>query len=114
MDNQNLIHTSDNRLIRRIVRDFNFRGYSALDTLKRWESVRAGERKHIYPFQENADIAFNSALLYEFGILKIHAEPLLQRVPEDAPEYAEARRLLNLLALFEPIYGSCRDLRKYR
>ena len=67
--------------------------------------MRAGERKHIYPFQENADIAFNSALLYEMGILKVHAEPLLQRVPEDAPEYAEARRLLNLLALFEPIYG---------
>lgn len=105
IDSQNLIHTSDNRLIRRIVRDFNFRGYSAHDTLKRWESVRAGERKHIYPFQENADIAFNSALLYEMGILKVHAEPLLQRVPEDAPEYAEARRLLNLLALFEPIYG---------
>ena len=105
IDSQNLIHTSDNRLIRRIVRDFNFRGYSALNTLKRWESVRAGERKHIFPFQENADMAFNSALLYELGILKIHAEPLLQRVPEDTPEYSEAQRLLSLLALFEPIYG---------
>lgn len=103
IDRQNLIHTSDNRMIRRIVRDFNFRGYSAYQTLKRWGSVRDGERKHIFPFQENADIFFNSALLYELGVLKVYAEPLLERVPQDTPEYSEARRLINFLALFEPI-----------
>ena len=103
IDNQNLIHTSDNRLIRRIVRDFNFRGYSAYETLKRWDSVRDGERKHIFPYQENADIMFNSALLYELGVLKVYAEPLLERVPQNTPEHAEARRLINFLALFEPI-----------
>ena len=103
IDNQNLIHTSDNRLIRRIVRDFNFRGYSAYATLKRWDSVRDGERNHIFPYQENADIFFNSALLYELGVLKVYAEPLLERVPQDTPEYAEAKRLSKFLALFEPI-----------
>ena len=103
IDNQNLIHTSDNRLIRRIVRDYNFRGYSAYETLKRWDSVRDGERKHIFPYQENADIFFNSGLLYELGVLKTYAEPLLERVPMDKPEHAEAHRLLNFLALFEPI-----------
>ena len=85
IDNQNLIHTSDNRLIRRIVRDYNFRGYSAYETLKRWDSVRDGERKHIFPYQENADIFFNSGLLYELGVLKTYAEPLLERVPNDKP-----------------------------
>ena len=103
IDNQNLIHTSDNRLIRRIVRDYNFRGYSAYETLKRWDSVRDGERKHIFPYQENADIFFNSGLLYELGVLKTYAEPLLERVPQDKPEHAEAHRLMNFLALFEPI-----------
>ncbi|MBQ6726076.1 MAG: nucleoside kinase [Bacteroidales bacterium] len=103
IDNQNLIHTSDNRMIRRIVRDYNFRGYSAYETLKRWGSVRDGERKHIFPYQENADIFFNSGLLYELGVLKTYAEPLLERVPQDKPEYAEAHRLRNFLALFEPI-----------
>ena len=103
IDNQNIIHSSDNRLIRRMVRDYNFRGYSALDTLKRWDSVRAGEQKHIFPYQENADVMFNSALMYEWGILKKYAQPLLENVPENVPEHAEARRLLDLINLFEPI-----------
>lgn len=103
IDDQNIIHTSDNRLIRRIVRDNNFRGYSALDTLKRWESVRHGEEQHIFPFQEEADAMFNSALLYELALLKPYAEPLLKRVPENCPEYAEARRLLDFLEMIEPI-----------
>ncbi len=103
IDDQNVIHTSDNRLIRRIVRDFHFRGYSAQNTLKRWPSVRAGEQKHIFPYQENADIMFNSALLYELGVLKQYAEPQLKRVPENAPEYTEAQRLLNFLGLIDPI-----------
>ena len=103
IDDQNIIRSSDNRLIRRMVRDYNFRGYSALETLKRWPSVRAGEQKHIFPYQENADVMFNSALMYEWGILKGYAEPLLKNVPENTPEYAEAHRLLEILSLFEAI-----------
>lgn len=103
IDNQNIIHSSDNRLIRRIVRDNNFRGYSALNTLKRWGSVRAGEMKHIFPYQENADIMFNSALLYELALLRTYAEPLLKQVPVSEPEYAEAQRLLSIIELIEPI-----------
>ena len=103
IDDQNIIHSSDNRLIRRIVRDNNYRGYSAHNTLKRWDSVRHGEELHIFPYQENADMMFNSALLYELGILKTFAEPLLKKVPENAIEYAEASRLLNFIELIEPI-----------
>lgn len=103
IDDQNLIHTSDSRLVRRIVRDYNFRGYSALNTLKRWDSVQAGEQKHIFPYQENADIMFNSALLYELGVLKVYAEPQLKKVPENCEEYAEAKRLLNFIELVDPI-----------
>ena len=103
IDKQNIIRTSDNRLIRRIVRDNNFRGYSAYDTLKRWPSVRAGEEKHIFPYQENADIMFNSALLYELGILRPFVEPLLKMVPQSTEEYAEAIRLLSMIELIEPI-----------
>ena len=103
VDQHNIIRTSDNRLIRRIVRDNNFRGYSAYMTLKRWPSVRDGEHKHIFPYQENADVMFNSALLYELGILKPYAEPLLKEVPQTAEEYAEARRLLTFLELVKPI-----------
>lgn len=103
IDRHNIIRTSDNRLIRRIVRDYNFRGYSAYDTLKRWGSVRRGEQKHIFPYQEEADIMFNSALLYELGILKPSAVLLLKRVPQWSDEYAEAQRLLNFLDLIEPI-----------
>lgn len=103
IDDHNIIHTSDNRLIRRIVRDNNFRGYSALDTLSRWEIVREGEEKHIFPFQEEADAIFNSALLYELSVLKPHVEPLLKKVPENRVEYAEAHRLLNIIEMIEPI-----------
>ena len=103
IDDHNVIRSSDNRLIRRIVRDNNYRGYSAYMTLKRWGSVRAGEIQHIFPFQENADIMFNSALLYELGILRPFAEPLLKMVPQNCEEYAEAKRLLNFLDLVDPI-----------
>ena len=103
LDKQNIIRSNDNRLIRRIVRDNNFRAYSAFDTLKRWPSVRAGEHKHIFPYQENADVMFNSALLYELGILRPFAEPLLKMVPQSAEEYAESKRLLSILELIEPI-----------
>ncbi len=103
LDKQNIIRSNDNRLIRRIVRDNNFRGYSALATLQRWPSVRHGEHKHIFPYQENADIMFNSALLYELGILRPFAEPLLKMVPQSAEEYAEAVRLLSMLEMIEPI-----------
>ncbi|MBQ9474028.1 MAG: nucleoside kinase [Bacteroidales bacterium] len=106
IDDLNIIHTSDTRLLRRIVRDNNFRNYSALNTLRRWDSVTAGEQLHIFPYQENADIMFNSALLYELGILKHYAEPLLKDVTEDVPEYAVAHRLLNFLELICPIKPS--------
>lgn len=103
IDKQNPIPTTDNRLIRRIVRDYRYRGYSALDTLKRWESVRKGEDQNIFPYQENADIMFNSALLYELGVLKTFAEPIIKVVPENMPEYAEAVRLLKFISYFLPI-----------
>lgn len=100
IDTQNPIRSTDNRLIRRIVRDNNFRGNSALDTLRRWESVRRGENKNIFPYQENADIMFNSALLFELCVLKSYAEPLLRDVPEACPEYAAANSLLKFLSFF--------------
>ena len=103
LDKQNIIRSNDNRLIRRIVRDNNFRGYSALATLQRWPSVRLGEQRHIFPYQENADVMFNSALLYELGILRPFAEPLLKMVPQSSEEYAESVRLLSILELIEPI-----------
>lgn len=103
IDSQNPIPTTDNRLIRRIVRDHKYRGYSALDTLRRWQSVRNGESKNIFPYQENADAMVNSALIYELGILKPYAVPVLNEVPETEPEYAEARRLLKLLSYFKSI-----------
>jgi len=98
IDNTNRIPTTDNRLIRRIVRDYNHRNYSAYDTIKRWPSVRAGEDKYIFPFQEEADVMFNTALLYELGVLKKYAEPILHAVPPIHPEYAEARRLIKFLS----------------
>ncbi len=103
IDNQNPIPTTDNRLIRRMVRDYRYRGYSALDTMNRWSSVRKGEEKWIFPFQEQADIMFNSALLCELSVLKFYAEPLLRDVPEIAPQYAEAVRLLKFLSYFKAI-----------
>jgi uridine kinase len=100
IDWHNRIPTTDNRLIRRMVRDYQYRGYSPVDTLKRWQSVRRGEDKNIFPFQEEADVMFNSALLYELGILKKYVEPLLKKVPETEDVYSEAKRLLKFLSYF--------------
>lgn len=97
------INTTDNRLIRRIVRDYKYRGYTAQQTIARWPSVRRGEDKHIYPNQEQADVMFNSALLYEMAVLKAQAEPILLEVAPNMPEYAEARRLLKFLSYFKPL-----------
>ncbi len=103
VDRHNPIPTTDNRLIRRIVRDYNYRGYSALDTLRRWHSVRKGEEKNIFPYQENADVMINTSLIFELGLLKNYAIPILNEVPETAPEYAEATRLLKFLSYFHSI-----------
>jgi uridine kinase len=103
LDDHNRIPTSDNRLLRRIVRDHQFRGNSALGTIKMWPNVQHGERKHIFPFQNTADAAFNSALDYELAVLKFYAEPLLRMVKPDVPEYSEAVRLLSFLENFAPI-----------
>ncbi len=98
IDGHNRISTSDTRLIRRLVRDKFFRGHSALTTLSMWPNVRKGEEKHIFPYQENADIMFNSALLYELAVLKLYVEPMLEEVSPDVPEYADAVRLIWLLS----------------
>jgi len=103
LDNVNRLHTTDVRLIRRMVRDSKFRGHDALATLRMWDSVRRGEEKNIFPYQENADAMFNSALVYELAVLKIFAEPLLAVVPDDVPESTEANRLLKILDYFLPI-----------
>ncbi|MCD6179480.1 MAG: nucleoside kinase [Bacteroidales bacterium] len=103
IDSSNRIPTTDNRLIRRMVRDYSYRGYSALETLQRWPSVRAGEDKYIFPHQEEADVMFNTALLFELGVLKKWVEPLLKEVPPIVPEYSEARRLLKFLSYILPI-----------
>ncbi len=103
LDDHNRISTTDNRLLRRIVRDYQFRGHSAKDTLKMWDSVGRGERLHIFPYQNTADAAFNSALEYEIGVLKIYADPLLRAVKPMDDEYAEAKRLLSFLDNFSPI-----------
>ena len=101
LDNHNYIPTTDNRLLRRIIRDYKYRGVSAQETIHRWPSVRAGENKWIFPFQENADAMLNTAMLYELSVLKMQAEPLLQQVPENCEEYAEAYRLLKFLKYFK-------------
>ena len=103
LDNHNYIPTTDNRLIRRIIRDSKYRGSSAEDTINRWESVRAGEDKWIFPYQENADAMFNSALLFELAVLKDYAEPLLRKVPNNCPAYSEANRLLRFLGYFTSV-----------
>lgn len=103
LDNHNWIPTTDNRLLRRIVRDYRFRGYSAKDTISRWASVRRGEEKWIFPYQENADAMFNSAMIYELGALRKYAEPILMEVRESDPENAEAYRLLRFLRYFNYI-----------
>ncbi len=101
-DDHNYIPTTDNRLIRRMIRDAKYRGYSAADTISRWASVRKGEDKNIFPYQENADVMFNSALIYELAVLKKYAEPLLKSVPEYMPEYSESNRLLKFMSYFLP------------
>jgi len=103
LDRHNRVSTTDTRLIRRIVRDARERGYSAAQTIGRWESVRRGEKRHIFPFQENADVMFNSALAYELAALKPFAEPLLRQVPYGTPEHIEAKRLLAFLEWFLPL-----------
>lgn len=106
IDNHNRIPTTDGRLLRRMVRDFQYRGHSPVDTLKRWASVRNGEDNNIFPYQENADSMFNSTFVCEFSILKKYAEPLLRRVPADIPEYREVKRLLKFLSFFEEMDDS--------
>ena len=103
LDNHNYIPTTDNRLLRRIIRDYKYRGVSAQETIHRWPSVRAGENKWIFPYQENADAMFNTAMLYELSVIKMQAEPLLQQVPENCEEHAEAYRLLKFLKYFKGI-----------
>ena len=103
LDTHNYIPTTDNRLLRRIIRDYKYRGVSARETIKRWPSVRAGENKWIFPYQENADAMFNTALLFELAVLKSQVEPLLELVPENADEYAEAYRLLKFMKYIAPI-----------
>lgn len=100
LDNHNYIPTTDNRLLRRIIRDYKYRSYSAEETIARWPSVRAGEEKWIFPYQENADAMFNSALLFELAVLKDYVEPVLRKVPNRCPEYSEAHRLLRFLNYF--------------
>ena len=106
LDGHNWIPTTDNRLLRRIVRDYQFRGYSAKQTISMWPSVRRGEEKWIFPYQENADEMFNSAMMYEFAALRFYAEPVLNEVYENEEEYSEAHRLLHFLTYFNHIYES--------
>ncbi|HBF36545.1 MAG TPA: AAA family ATPase, partial [Firmicutes bacterium] len=106
IDDHNRIPTTDNRVIRRIVRDNQFRGHDALKTIGMWPMVRRGEETHIFPFQEEADIMFNSALIYELAVLKKYAEPLLQQITPDYPEFSEAKRLLKFLSYFLPMDDS--------
>ena len=101
IDQHTYIPTTDNRLLRRIIRDSKYRGCDALTTIQRWPSVRRGEEKHIFPYQENADVMFNSALIYELAVIKRHANPLLKQVKEDTPEYSEAVRLLIFCSYFD-------------
>ena len=103
LDNHNYVPTTDNRLLRRIIRDHKYRGVSAVETIRRWPSVRAGENRWIFPFQENADQMFNTAMLFELAVIKRQAEPLLEQVPENCVEYAEAYRLLKFLRYIRPI-----------
>ena len=106
LDNHNYIPTTDNRLLRRIIRDYKYRNYSAEQTISRWPSVRAGEDKWIFPYQENADAMFNSALLFELAVLKDYAEPILRKVPNNCLEYSEAHRLLRFLSYFVSVRDS--------
>ncbi|MBQ1718348.1 MAG: nucleoside kinase, partial [Bacteroidales bacterium] len=103
LDDHNCIPTSDNRLLRRIVRDYNKGAFSARETISNWPNVRRAEVKWIYPFQESADVLFNSAYLVEFAVIRLHAEQILATVPRNCPEYSEANRLLKFLSYFTPV-----------
>jgi len=103
LDSHNWIPTTYLRMLRRIVRDYNHRGYSATETIRRWPSIKRGEERHIFPFQESADAMFNSALVYELAILKNYAMPLLGMVSPDEREYAMAYRLRRFLSYFTPV-----------
>ena len=103
IDDHNRIPTTDNRIIRRIVRDHQFRGHNAVTTISLWPRVRRGEEQHIFPFQEEADVMFNSALIYELAVLKLYAEPLLASITPDYPEHTEAKRILKFLSYFKPL-----------
>ncbi len=103
IDAHNYVPTTDNRLLRRIIRDYKYRGVSARETIRRWPSVREGEKRWIFPYQENADAMFNTAMLFELAVIKSQAEPLLELVPENCEEYSEACRLLKFLKYFRPI-----------
>ena len=103
LDTHNYIPTTDNRLLRRIIRDYKYRGCTAADTIRRWASVRAGENKWIFPYQENADVMFNTAMIYELAVIKKQAEPILEEVKENCPEYAEAYRLRKFLKYIVPV-----------
>ena len=103
IDNHNRVHTSDTRKLRRIIRDNQYRSLSAAETLKMWKTIREGEEKFVFPYQDDVDVILNSALIYELGILKTYAEPLLFSVPENDESYAEAIRLINFLRNFLPI-----------
>ena len=103
IDEHNPLSTTDCRLLRRIVRDARTRGTTAQETVAMWKSVRRGEEKNIFPFQDSADVMFNSALLYEVAVLKVYAEPLLFQIPRDSAEYLEAKRLLKFLDYFLPL-----------
>jgi uridine kinase len=103
MDENNLISTSDNRMLRRMVRDNATRGVVPADTILRWPSVRRGEEKNIFPFQENADVFFNSSSVFELPMLRYYAEPLLMRIPPSSPAYAESVRLLKFLSMILPL-----------
>ncbi len=103
IDEHNYVPTTDNRLLRRIIRDYKYRGCSARETIRRWPSVRAGENRWIFPYQEQADMMFNTAMLFELAVIKTQAEPLLEQVPENCEEYSEAYRLLKFLRYIRPI-----------
>ena len=103
IDDHNWISTSDNRLLRRIIRDYKYRGTSPVDTLRQWPSVRRGEERWIFPFQENADSMFNSSLIFELGVMKDYGVEILRKVPNDCEEYGEAYRLRKILELFQSI-----------
>ena len=103
LDSHNYVPTTDNRLLRRIIRDYKYRGVNAMETIHRWPSVRAGENKWIFPFQENADAMFNTAMIFELAVIKQQAVPLLEQVPENCDEYSEAYRLLKYLKYIKPI-----------